>query len=227
MDIFNIRKIFLSTILIIGFLFSSNAILNAQVRTNLSFIYGLDLYHRMVNPSENNPFDRSAGSALLNLNLGPRITVGGSKFSVSLESQGCIGLLGLNIQEYKGLGTLAVPIMARLNFKGLSMLNDNFALGSSVAGGIQYNKTELYGVTKKFRDQGLKRQFFPVYVLEYTTGMGFKSMAFEMYLRGGWNPTTHANSFNFGFNIIYSLIHKIDRSKLKDAMPSDDSIYKM
>lgn len=223
----NIKKSILSFLLVVGFLLSNVSYTNAQVKANMSIIYGFDFYHRMVNPAENNAFDRSAGSALLNMTLGPRITVGGPKFSVSIESHGNIGFLGLNIQEYKGLGTLNIPVMARLNFKGLSQLNDNFSLGNSIAGGIQYNKSELYGVTKKFKEQGLTRKFFPVYVLEYATGMGFKSVTLELYARGGWNPQTKANSFNFGMNIVYSLIHKIDTSKFKDIVPSDDSIYKM
>lgn len=227
MDTFNIRNFFLSLFFIVGFLLTASSFLNAQIKANFSLIYGLDFYQRMVNPSENNSFDRSAGSALLNLTLGPRVTVGGSNFSVSIESQGNIGLLGFNVQEYKGLGTLSVPILARLNFKGLSQLNNNFSFGNSFAGGIQYNKTELYGVTNKFKTQGLKRKFFPVYVLEYATGMGFKSATVEIYIRGGWNPQTKANSLNLGINLVYSLVHKIDRSKFKNFAPSDDSIYRM
>lgn len=227
MNIICLKKAALSLFLIGVFLLSNVTNSHAQIKANVSLIYGFDFYHRIVNPQENNSFDRSAGSAFMNLTLGPRITVGGPKFSVSVESQGNIGFLGLNIEEYKGLGTLTVPVMARLNFKGLSQLNDNFSFGNSIAGGIQYNKSELYGVSKKFRNQGLKRQFFPVYVLEYATGMGFKSIVVEMYVRGGWNPKTHANTLNVGMNIVYSFIHRMDKSNFKDIVPSEDSIYKM
>ena len=44
--------------------------------------------------------------------------------------------------------------MAKLNFNGLSGLDREGRLGFSVGGGIQYSKTELYGLDDSYASQG-------------------------------------------------------------------------
>ena len=103
--------------------------LRAQV--GYGFTLTNDLYHRYANPADGIA-SRSAGSAILNLGAGPKIWLGGQNMSLSLEAQACIGFLGLAVKDYKGLGTVSYPIMAKLNFNGLSGLYREGRLGFSV-----------------------------------------------------------------------------------------------
>lgn len=70
--------------------------------------------------------------------------------SVSVEAQACVGFLGLALDDYKGMGTLSYPIMAKLNFNGLSALDKEGRMGLSIGGGLQYNRTEWYGLDEEF-----------------------------------------------------------------------------
>ena len=103
-----------------------------------------DLYHYYQNPDDDLDESTSAGSALLNLGLGPKIWMGNNDFSVSFEAQATIGFVGLSVRDYKGLGTTSFPIMAKFNFGGLSGLDKEGKFGWSLGAGIQYSKTELY-----------------------------------------------------------------------------------
>jgi hypothetical protein len=156
-----------------------------------------DLYHRYVNPA-NSDASPAAGSALLNLGLGPKIWLGNKNVSFSVESQAVFGFLGLSTQEYKGLGTLAIPVIGRLNFKGLSTFDREGKMGWSIGGGLQFNKTELYGLKPEFASKGIERNFFTTYVVQAGFGFGLSGFTAHGIVRYGFNPDEKSNSLNIG-----------------------------
>lgn len=182
--------------------------LSAQV--GYGFTLTNDLYHRYANPSDGIA-SRSAGSAILNLGAGPKIWLGGQNMSLSLEAQACIGFLGLAVKDYKGLGTVSYPIMAKLNFNGLSGLDREGRLGFSVGGGIQYSKTELYGLDDSYASQGVQRKLFKTYIAQLGYGFGISGFGLQGFARYGWNKDSKANTLNIGlqWDFNWKMVKKI------------------
>jgi hypothetical protein len=163
------------------------------------FTVSNDLYHRYVNPKvDNSETSRSAGSALLNIGIGPKIWVGGKKISFSAEAQAIIGFLGLATSDYKGMGTAAFPILGKFNFGGLSTFDREGKTGWSIGGGIQYSRTEIYGLTDKYAASGLKRSFFPTYVIQAGFGYGLSGFTATGIVRYGFNPDDKSSTLSIG-----------------------------
>lgn len=179
--------------------------MSAQVGYGLTF--SNDIYNRYANPSDGIASNAN-GSFLLNLALGPKIWFGGEKMSFSVETQANIGLLGLSLGDYKGLGSFSVPLIGKLNFAGLSGLNKEGGFGFSVGGGMQWNKTEIYKLKDSFKEQGVKREYYKTYVIQAGYGFGVSGFAVYGFARYGFNPDlTGANNVHVGlqfdFNIPY------------------------
>lgn len=177
------------------------------------FGYGLtasnDLYHRYVNPKDNIA-SPSSGSAILNLGVGPKIWVGNKKFSVSAEGQAVIGFLSLATKDYKGLGSVAFPLMIKLNFKGLSTFEREGSTGWSIGGGLQYNKTEFFGLSDEYLSKGVVRNYFSTYVIQAGYGFGVSGFTAHGIVRYGFNPDIKGvNTLNVG------LQYDFNRSMLK------------
>ncbi|MCZ2101434.1 MAG: hypothetical protein LC107_07860 [Chitinophagales bacterium] len=184
--------------------------MNAQIGYGLTA--STDLYHRYVNPKDD-ILSPSSGSAILNLGAGPKIWIGGKGFSFSAEGQAVVGFLSLSTKDYKGLGSVAFPVLGKFNFKGLSGLNSEGQLGFSIGGGIQWNKTELWGLTDKAAEKGVKRDFFPTYVVQAGWGFGISGFTLQGIVRYGFNPDDHkSNTLNVGFQYDFNLpmLKKID-----------------
>lgn len=182
-------------ILILYVVIISSESLRAQF--GYGFTASNDLYHRYVNPDDGKS-KPSSGSALLNLGLGPKIWIGGKNISFSAETQAVIGFLGLSAKEYKGLGTVAFPFIGRLNFKGLSTFDREGKLGWSIGGGIQFNKTELYGLTDEFAGKGIRRNFFTTYVVQAGFGFGLSGFTAHGIVRYGFNSDDKSKTLNIG-----------------------------
>ena len=117
----------------------------AEGQIGLGVAYGFDLYQYHVNPREAPGQPRAdAGSALFNLNIGPKLWIGGKQFSLSVEGQIGIAPFAFDVNNYKGLGAFYFPVMASLNFKGLSGFQERGGWGIGIAGGLQNTRTDLY-----------------------------------------------------------------------------------
>jgi opacity protein-like surface antigen len=193
--------------ILILFLFSS-FIGYSQILFGAGISYGYDTYQRYVNPIH--PADsgiaRGAGNTLTNLSIGPKIWIGHEdfeNFSFSVESNANIGLTALSIRDFKGLGALAFPILGHFNFYGLSSFSEE-DFGFAVGGGIQYNRTELFGVRRSYA--GLERSFFPTYVGEIQFGLnvegGFMAV---LYTRYGVGPN-QSSSLNIGATLAVNIV---------------------
>lgn len=182
---------------------------NSQV--GLGLTGSLDVYQRYVNPRTKTEMDaRSAGSVLLNLGLGPKVWVGNKNVSFSLEGQAVAGFFALALSENKGLGALAIPILAKVNFKGLSSFDREGLQGWSIGGGIQYNRTELYGLNDGAISNGIVRTYFKTYVVQVSYGFGVSGFTAHGFARGGINEDG-SSSLNTGiqFDLNYPMLKKI------------------
>jgi len=163
-----------------------------------------DLYNRYQNPQDDVAYEGS-GSFLLNFGLGPKLWLGGEDFSISAEAQATLGFFGLALKDFKGLGNASFPLIARLNFGGLSGLNKEGKFGWSVGGGLQYNRTELYYVSGGFKEDGGERSMFKTYVGEFAYGFGLSGFTAAGVLRIGYNSETKANTFNLGLQYDFNI----------------------
>ncbi len=171
----------------------------ASCQVSLGFTASTDLYQRYVNPdADNGSMSGSAGSTLLNLGVGPKIWFGNKKYSFSLESQGVWGIFGLSSGDYKGLGTFSVPVMAKINFKGLSTFDREGLTGFTVGGGLQWSRTELYGLSNEARNAGVTRAFFRTVVLQAGYGFGLSGFTLHGFVRYGFAPKGEGNTLNAG-----------------------------
>ena len=164
-----------------------------------------DLYHYYQNPDDDLDESTSAGSAMLNLGVGPKIWMGTNDFSLSFEAQATIGLLGLSVRDYKGLGTTSFPIMAKFNFGGLSALDKEGKFGWSIGAGIQYSKTELYYLSDSFEEKGGQRELFKTYIGQVGYGFGMSGFSAHGFIRFGYHPDSGARTFNVGVQYDFNI----------------------
>ena len=201
------ERVVLILVMLGGFVVS-----NAQV--GAGFTVANDLYNIYSNPEDVQDVHRKNGSALLNLGIGPKIWFGAKDFSFSVESLVNFSPLGLAIKDYKGLGAVSFPIMGKVNFKGLSGFNKDTGLGYSIGGGIQYNKTELFGLKDSFESQGVQRDFYRTYNVQAAVGVGLTGFSGYLYGRYGFNPDLDgARNFHIGLQLDFNFseLKKIDK----------------
>lgn len=184
-----------------------SSITNAQV--GIGGTITNDFYQRYTNPD--GVGKDAAGSVLLNFGFGPKIWVGMEKVSLSLEGTANLGLLGFSLTDYKGLGMMAIPVVARLNFQGLSCLDKEGKMGFTIGGGFQWNRTELYGTTNGFEEEGGTRDWFKTMVVELGYGFGMSGFAGYGLIRYGWDPNSEANNLSIGlqYDFNYPKLRKI------------------
>lgn len=163
-----------------------------------------DLYSYWNNP-DLDVDKRSAGSALLNIGVGPKLWLGGENFTVSAQATAVIAPFAFNVKQFNGLGAAYFPMIMKLNFGGLSGGNKSGKLGFGIGGGVQYNKTELFGVTSEADALGVTRSNFRTYIAEASVGYGLSGFNLQFYLRYGWDPGTKANTFNLGIGYDFNL----------------------
>lgn len=173
------------------------------------FGYGLtvnhDLYQHFTNPKDESNTYRGAGSAILNFSAGPKIWVGSENVSLSLEAQAGIGFLTLAVKDFKGMGSANFPLMAKLNFGGLSALDKEGKLGWHIGGGLQYFRTELYGLRDKYEDLGTKRGLYPSYITQFGYGFGLSGFAVSGILKYAFNPDSKARFLSLGIQYDFNM----------------------
>ncbi len=202
----------LKGILVLFVIVLSVTIGKGQGNFGIGFTFTEDLYNVYSNEPDGIAHNKN-GNVILTLGLGPKIWVGGKKFSISAEGQALYGITGVAIKDYKGMGSLAFPFMAKLNFGGLSGLNKDMGFGFSLGGGLQYSKTELYGLSQDFADQGVTRDYFKTYNIQLGAGGGISGFTGQFFVRYGYNPDVDVNNFHVGFQLDFNLIglKKINR----------------
>lgn len=163
---------------------SSSSSLYAQF--GYGFTVSNDLYQKYVNPKDGIA-SPSAGNALLNLGLGPKLWIGNKNFSFSAEGQALVGFTAFSIKDNKGLGSIAFPVMGKFNFKGLSTFDREGKIGYSIGGGFQMNKTEFFGLSDEFAAKGVRRNYFTTYIVQAGCGFGLSGFTATGFVRYGFH----------------------------------------
>lgn len=152
--------------------------------------FGFDLYQHIRVPATDNFASYGTGSALANINFGPKLWLGSGKTNVSLEAQVSFAPLAFDTEDYKGLGAISFPLIASLNFNGAPTTQSGFGTGFSVGGGLLYTNADLYFLSDEYSAiPGTRRlQYFPAYFGQIAFGGGGAGMAMNLYVRYGLGP---------------------------------------
>ncbi len=167
----------------------------ASAQVGIGWTNMLDLYQYQKAPVHADSLEGSQGSFLINPGFGPKLFIGGKKFSLAVQANLCIALFDLNVNEYKGMGSIYAPIMASLNFINLSGFHGQAKYGGSIAFGIQEHLSELFFKPTRYRDVDAQR--FRTYIGQIQFGIGEFGKCTYVYLRYGWNEAGNSN-FNIG-----------------------------
>ena len=181
------------------FLFILGIVLGGNLHGQIG--YGLtaktDLYARYSNPKDGIA-SPSAGSALLNIGIGPKLWFGGEYVSFSPEASVIFSPFALSVGDFKGMGAASFPVMAKFHFLGMSNLNKDGLFGFALGFGLQWSRTELYGLKESFDELGVDRSFFKTYVIELDYGFGLSGFNLHGFVRYGFNDNLQANTLNIG-----------------------------
>ncbi len=187
------KKVFIIILCFLNFGFVSKAISQAGI----GIVTGIDLYQRYTTPDSQG--GASSGSAVLNPFVGPKVWLGTKEVSLSVEAQVNWGMVGFSLNEYKGLGHLSFPVIANLNFGKLSGLTRKNGLGFLIGGGLQYNRTELYGLRPEF--DHMARELFPTMIFQAGIGYGISGFGGSLVGRYGFDNDTNAKTFNIALQV--------------------------
>jgi hypothetical protein len=171
--------------IIFAFLFSGLAFNDVSAQVGVGFVFGGDYYQWYRNPeiAGLTPLP-STGNVLLNVAGGPKLWFGGDNFSLSLEAHLNWGITAFDMHEYKGMGNLAFPIMAKLNFGGISGFGEEDTKGLYIGAGMQYARTEAYGLTADYVNN-TTRDFFRTWIAEIGYGSGGEGISSTTFVRFG------------------------------------------
>ena len=194
--------------------------LPVRAQVGVGVTYGFDVYQHHHNPrmsADTTQF--GLGSALFNLNIGPKFWIGGKNFSVGLEAQLGVAPFALDINEYKGLGAFYFPVLFSLNYGGLSGFQEKGRWGAGIAAGTQYTRTDLYFLKEEFED--INRSIYQTYFGQLNLGLGSKASAIYIYVRyAGGDLESH--NWHIGLMLDQNLTQ---RRKLKKRDILGDTPY--
>ena len=163
--------------------------------------YGVDLYQHLKNPVDSSDAT-SVGSALVNLNIGPKLWFGYRSVSVSVEAQVSYAPFAFDTEEYKGLGAFSFPVLAQINIGGLSTLKRHTGLGAGLGIGTTFFATDLYLKSDEYED-------LDVTINDAVFGqasIGFGTDGFAVYLYGRYGEgDSKAHVWNVGVMLDYNL----------------------
>ncbi len=163
-----------------------------------------DLYTRYVNPSDG-LYSASAGSALINIGLGPKLWIGGDDFTVSPEVSFMYSPFALSSEDFKGMGAISFPAMVKFEFLGLSNKNKDGKFGFALGAGYQWSRTELYGLSRQYREDGVERSLFRTLIVEADVGFGISGFDIHGFIRYGFNGIGGANTLNVGIGYDFNI----------------------
>lgn len=177
---------------------------SAYSQLRFSVNYGLDFYQHFRNPEVTGDTTvPTAGNAITNIIIGPKFYAGIKYASLSCEAIANWGITALCMKEFKGVGALSLPLMAKLNFGGLSGIDEeNGDFGVSIGGGMQYTMTEIYGLTPEFRNSTAKRELYKTYVGELQIGYRAESGVASFYVRYGTGEN-NSHVLHIGYTVSY------------------------
>ncbi|MCC6817201.1 MAG: hypothetical protein IT267_12370 [Saprospiraceae bacterium] len=174
-------------------------ILNILILTSLCaqfkgrLVTGFDFYQYYRNPKDNSVDLGGSSGGILVPSIGTEFILGKRNFSVGVEAQVSLGLLNFDT-KYKGLGAVSFPLMMKINMASLSGFSSRL-LGYSLGAGIQFQRTELFGLISKY--DLYQRKFFPTYIVQFEIGGGIGGLNASVFVRLG---KSFVNNQSFSLN---------------------------
>ncbi len=168
--------------IVLYLLFSSFIPVKSQCKFDI--LLGTDVYQWYKNPVDPQVTD-SPGSAgqIFGINAGFKFSGGGSNIGLAAECGGNFAPLAFDFPRYKGLGAAAYYVLGKINFGALTGFSKDQLFGFSVGAGLQYSRTELFGLIHKY--DYLSRKWFQTYIGEIAVGGGFSQFLIMAYFRLG------------------------------------------
>jgi hypothetical protein len=201
--------------IIFAFLFGGLAVNDVSAQVGAGFVIGGDYYQWYRNPEVGEAALSSTGNVLLNVAMGPKFWFGGDNFSLSVEGHINWGITAFDMHEYKGMGNLSFPLIAKLNFGGISGFGEEDRKGLYIGGGIQYTRTEAYGLTSDYVSN-TTRKYFPTWIGEVGFGSGGEGITSTTFVRVGLGYEN--GGFNQAFTLNVGSIIDINFGELGKSM---------
>ncbi len=177
---------------------------SSRAQTKLDFIFGADVYQWYLNPVDPQvPESRSSAGQLLGLQTGLKFSGGGSRFGLAIECSGNFAPLAFDFPKFKGLGAASYQLIGKMNVGALTGFSKDQLFGFSLGAGLQYSRTELFGLTDAYAH--LRRNWFKTYVGEIAIGGGLSRFLVMAYLRIG-TSRQHAWTLQQGIQMSYRLL---------------------
>lgn len=131
-----------------------------------------NLYHRYTKPSYLSPKFRSSGQVLNVLpGLGTGFWVGKpTKWWLSLESGAEFAPFTLAVNKFKGMGSLAVPVLLKAHLPVAKQRSALVAI--NFGAGAQWTWSEIYAVPTEFKNRVSLRGSFVTYIGELGLSLG-------------------------------------------------------
>ncbi len=176
-------------------LFSISFFCNAQVGIGVETELGL--YEWYKQPKNGGNVSRSSGQLLSLPSVGPKIWFGDwHEWTISLESKIIFSPFAFNLQDKKGFGSLAFPILVGGNFR---IDDDEGTVKLGIAAGVQWSKSELFN-----RDISLPQNAF------YLTFIGEVNFQFVIGVSPGFKKSY---DYDTGHNFTYFMRFGKGRNK--------------
>lgn len=183
-----------------------------KAQFGIGVAYGIDVYQFQKNPKASmDTIAFGQGSAIFNMNIGPKIFFGGKNIAGSIEALVGLAPFSMDIDEFKGMGAFYFPVMAAVNFRGLTTFSDKAGFGFGVAGGMQFTRTDLYFLKDDFQE--LDRSMYQTVFGQLNVGLGSKDMISYVFFRYG-TGSDNASNLHVGVMLSQNLTR---RSKEKRA----------
>lgn len=182
--------------------FAGPKIIIAQI--GYGFTAKTELYSHYKNPPDGiaSPY---SGSALLNIGVGPKIWLGNPNVALTAEASAVISPLALSVGDYKGLGAVSFPMLAKIQFGGMSTFNKDGKIGFAIGGGYQFTRTELFYLKDSFKEQGVDRSYFGTYIIEADFGFGLSGFNLHGLVRYGFNSDEKARVITIGIGYDFNI----------------------
>ena len=97
-------------------------------------------------------------------------------------------------------------MMAKLNFNGLSGMDKEGRQGWYIGGGLQYFRTELYGLSDSAKSAGVERAMYPSYIGQFGYGFGLSGFVASGFIRAGYHPDNKSNFFAIGIQADFNRV---------------------
>ncbi|TVQ48385.1 MAG: hypothetical protein EA362_05745 [Saprospirales bacterium] len=182
---------------------------SAQINFGVGMAFSNDFFQSVSNPV--NESEEKIRNLLISPSFGPKFYFGTSQLSLSLQANIGISPISFDWGEYKGMGVAYAPILAGINYGGLSgFATDRSEWGASVAYGYHFSLTDLYFRDSDFRD--MQRDLFYPSFIQFAGGFGGKGAALYLYSRIGID---HSEGRIFSFGITLE-VNFLERRKWRD-----------